>query len=110
MIGVSHLGETMQYLVQPRRRPLDRRAAPRRTRRALAVGDAASARGRRDVLVFAADDAAAAAGYVDPHRRPSAPARHRTLNPPHPRGTSMAKPHPVRILASAAPPRVIRAS
>lgn len=67
VIGVSHLGETMQFLVQlgADHSVIARRATPGAPR--LAVGDEAWCSWRADsVQVFAADDAAAEGGFVEP--------------------------------------------
>jgi spermidine/putrescine transport system ATP-binding protein len=67
VIGVSHLGETMQYLVQlgSDLSVISRRPTPDAPR--LAVGDVAWCSWRAEsVQVFAADDAATAAGFVEP--------------------------------------------
>jgi spermidine/putrescine transport system ATP-binding protein len=67
VIGVSHLGETMQFLVQlgSDHSVIARRPTPDAPR--LAVGDNAWCSWRaQSVQVFAADDAAAEAGFVPP--------------------------------------------
>ena len=67
VIGVSHLGETMQFLVQlgDDLSVIARRPTPDAPR--LALGDTAWCTWRPDaVQVFAADDAASAAGFVEP--------------------------------------------
>ncbi|MFT4219106.1 MAG: ABC transporter ATP-binding protein [Microbacterium sp.] len=67
VIGQSHLGETMQFLVQlgSEQSVLSRRPTPDSPR--LAVGDTVWAFWRPDsVQVFPADEAAAASGYVEP--------------------------------------------
>lgn len=71
LIGVSHLGETMQYLVRIGRDGADtqsliaRRPTPEAP--ALRVGDTVVCSWEpRHVLLFPADDAASAAGYVPP--------------------------------------------
>ena len=67
MIGVSHLGETMQYLVQlgDDQSLIVRRPTPEAP--ALAVGDdVVCTWAADDVLLFPADDAAIAGGYVAP--------------------------------------------
>ncbi|MGA6127277.1 MULTISPECIES: ABC transporter ATP-binding protein [unclassified Microbacterium] len=67
LLGVSHLGETMQYLVRlgDDQSLIVRRPTPQAPR--LALGDAVVCRWRpQDVLLFPSDDAAAAAGYVAP--------------------------------------------
>ena len=67
MIGVSHLGETMQFLVQLGADLSADRAAPTPDAPRLAVGDTAWCSWRPDaVQVFAADGAATAAGFVEP--------------------------------------------
>jgi spermidine/putrescine transport system ATP-binding protein len=66
LIGVSHLGETMQYLVQldDETSVIARRPTPDAPR--LSTGDAVWCWWRPEsVHVFPADDAAAAAGHVD---------------------------------------------
>jgi spermidine/putrescine transport system ATP-binding protein len=67
VIGVSHLGETMQFLVQlgDDLSVIARRPTPDAPR--LAVGDVAWCSWRAEsVQVFAADDAATAGGFVEP--------------------------------------------
>lgn len=67
LLGVSHLGETMQYLVRlgDDQSLIVRRPTPQAPR--LAVGDAVVCRWRpQDVLLFPSDDAALEAGYVAP--------------------------------------------
>jgi len=71
VIGLSHLGETMQFLVQlgpsgdDAQSLLSRRPTPDSPR--LAVGDTVWASWRPEsVQVFAADDAAEDSGYVEP--------------------------------------------
>ena len=67
VIGVSHLGETMQYLVQlgPDLSVISRRPTPDAPR--LSLGATAWCSWRPDaVQVFAADGAASAAGFVEP--------------------------------------------
>ncbi|MFT4229955.1 MAG: ABC transporter ATP-binding protein [Microbacterium sp.] len=67
VIGLSHLGETMQFLVQlgSDQSVLSRRPTPDSPR--LAVGDTVWASWRPEsVQVFPADDAAAESGYVEP--------------------------------------------
>ena len=67
LIGVAHLGETMQYLVRlgDDQSLIARRPTPEAP--ALAVGDAVVCSWSADsVLLFPADDAASAGGYVAP--------------------------------------------
>ncbi|ANJ25874.1 ABC transporter ATP-binding protein [Agromyces aureus] len=67
LIGVSHLGETMQYLVQlgDDQSLIARRPSPEAPQ--LAVGDAVVCSWRAEsVLLFPSDDAASAGGYVAP--------------------------------------------
>ncbi|WP_396657180.1 ABC transporter ATP-binding protein [Microbacterium sp.] len=67
VIGQSHLGETMQFLVQIGREQsvLSRRPTPEAPR--LAVGDTVWASWRADsVQVFPADDLAEESGYIGP--------------------------------------------
>lgn len=66
LIGVSHLGETMQYLVRVGDESLIvRRPTPEAP--ALSLGDAVVCSwSAESVLLFPADDAASAAGYVAP--------------------------------------------
>lgn len=67
LLGVSHLGETMQYLVRlgDDQSLIVRRPTPQAPR--LALGDAVVCRWRpQDVLLFPSDDAAVEAGYVAP--------------------------------------------
>ncbi|KRC59347.1 spermidine/putrescine ABC transporter ATP-binding protein [Agromyces sp. Root81] len=67
LIGVSHLGETMQYLVQlgDDQSLIARRPSPEAPQ--LAIGDAVVCSWRAEsVLLFPADDAASASGYVAP--------------------------------------------
>ncbi|GAA1964653.1 ABC transporter ATP-binding protein [Agromyces allii] len=67
LIGVSHQGETMQYLVQlgDDQSLIARRPSPEAPQ--LAVGDAVVCSWRAEsVLLFPSDDAASAGGYVAP--------------------------------------------
>jgi spermidine/putrescine transport system ATP-binding protein len=67
VIGVAHLGETMQFLVQlsTEQSIIARRPTPDAPR--IAVGDAAWCTWRAEsVQVFAADDAATEGGFVEP--------------------------------------------
>ena len=67
LIGVAHLGETMQYLVRlgDDQSLISRRPTPEAP--ALAVGDTVVCSWSPDsVLLFPADDAASAGGYVAP--------------------------------------------
>ena len=67
VIGVSHLGETMQYLVSigEDQSLIVRRPTPEAPQ--LAIGDAVVCSWRAEsVLLFPADDAASASGYVAP--------------------------------------------
>ncbi|WP_394278348.1 ABC transporter ATP-binding protein [Microbacterium sp.] len=67
LIGVSHQGEVMQYLVRlgDDQSVIVRRPTPQAPH--LSLGDTVVCRWRpQDVLLFPADDAAAAAGYVAP--------------------------------------------
>jgi len=67
LIGIAHLGDTMQYLVRlgEEQSLIVRRPTPEAP--ALAIGDAVVCTWTaRDVLLFPADDAAAEGGYVAP--------------------------------------------
>lgn len=67
LIGVSHLGETMQYLVRlgDDQSIIARRPSPEAPQ--LSIGDAVACSWRAEsVLLFPSDDAASASGYVAP--------------------------------------------
>jgi spermidine/putrescine transport system ATP-binding protein len=67
LIGVSHLGESMQYLVQVPGGPSVLARRPTADAPHLALGDAVRCSWKPEhVQVFPADDAAAAAGFVEP--------------------------------------------